>query len=79
MTVLSKQFPLEHTLRILCFLYSLILFHFKVTLPAVINDAGVTQIVRIAAVSVVDGENTLLTEPSMGEGRRFFTLSKSDT
>jgi len=50
-----------------------------VTLPAVINDAGVTQIVRIAAVSVVDGENTLLTEPSMGEGRRFFTLSKSDT
>jgi amidohydrolase len=39
---------------------------YQFLIPAVVNDAKVTEIVRTAAVSVVGEGNTLVSEPSMG-------------
>ncbi|MGG1401329.1 M20 family metallopeptidase [Bacillus salipaludis] len=39
---------------------------YQFLLPAVYNDASVTEIVRSAAVSVVGNKNTVIAEPTMG-------------
>ncbi|MCQ6280268.1 M20/M25/M40 family metallo-hydrolase [Bacillus sp. EB600] len=39
---------------------------YQFLIPAVVNDARVTEIVRSVAVTVVGEENTLLTDSTMG-------------